>query len=306
MKQCSSYNVPSPLEEFNIPWAKDRGLTFYIKRDDLIHSAVSGNKWRKLRLNILQARQLGKSGILTFGGAYSNHLLATAHACSTHGISSMGIVRGEELNSQSNAILKQCSEWGMEFRFISREEYGLRDDYEYLNELKDEFSNFYIVPEGGKNFLGIIGCQEIVNELNLEFDAIWVAQGTCTTSIGLALGVGDEVAVHTVPVLKNFDVEGELSKLMSRTGFNKEMTSEVLSKIIVHDHFHFGGYGKTTEELISFIQQIQVTHNIPLDPVYTGKCFYGMLEYYKNSEVSDQNILFLHTGGLEAGQYLMP
>ena len=305
MKQSPAYIVPSPLQEIKFPWAVERELTFHVKRDDLIHEAVSGNKWRKLKLNILQSKQLGKTGILTFGGAFSNHLLATAHVCKTEGLKALAIVRGDELNRDSNAVLKQCAEWGMEFRFISREEYHLRDDYEYVNELKDEFSTYYIVPEGGKSFLGIIGCQEIMHEIGEGYDEIWVAQGTCTTSIGLSLGAEGEFLVQAVPVLKNFDTVAEVKKLMSRTGFNAEMTNDVLSRMEVHDTFHFGGYGKTTEELLSFIESIQIQYDIPLDPVYTGKAFYAMVEHYRNSKQTSRRVLFLHTGGLVAGKNLM-
>ena len=160
------FSLPSPLERKNWPsWVREdfekRNLTLYFKRDDLIDDEVSGNKWRKLKFNILQAQQNAKKGILTFGGAYSNHLLATASLCHKMGLKSYGIIRGDELHPESNENLKRCQSLGMEMRFISREEYRLKEDWEYLMELKSEFSQYKIVAEGGKNFLGIIGCKRL-------------------------------------------------------------------------------------------------------------------------------------------------
>ncbi len=299
----SEYRTPSPLQALNLEWSKENNLQFSVKRDDLIHDAVSGNKWRKLKFNILQTKHAQKSGILTFGGAYSNHVLATAHACMTLGLRSMALIRGDELNANSNSILKQCSDWGMEFRFITREEYHLRDDYEYLNELKDEYRAYQIIPEGGKNYLGMVGCQEIVQEIGLDFDDIWLAQGTCATSIGIAMSCQENQHVHAVPVLKGFDSVAEISGLMKKQGFGNDIISDVADKMIVHSEFHFGGYGKSTAELLKFIQEIENEHQLKLDPVYTGKAFFAMFDYYRDSKLKDKKIVFIHTGGLIAGEF---
>ena len=304
MQASQMYKVPSPVHDFQLEWMKDRKLTVSIKRDDLIHNAVSGNKWRKLKFNLLQAKHLGKTGILSFGGAYSNHLLATAHACMSNGLDSLAIVRGDELNAGSNDILKQCADWGMKFRFVSREEYGLKDDFEYKNELKSEFRAHYLIPEGGKNYFGVIGCQEIVTELESDFDEIWVAQGTCTTSIGLALNCKEHQTIQAVPVLKGFDVLNEINNVMKFAGFDEDLIEHVQSKMNVHSNYHFGGYGKKSEELSEFINQIAVNHQLPLDPIYTGKAFFAMLDKYQKSTVENRKIVFLHTGGLIAGNQL--
>jgi 1-aminocyclopropane-1-carboxylate deaminase len=304
MQASESYKVPSPVQAFQLEWMKERNLSITIKRDDLIHNVVSGNKWRKLKFNLLQVKHLGKTGVLTFGGAYSNHLLATAHVCHSHGLQSMAIVRGDELNEKSNDILRQCAEWGMKFRFVSREEYHLKDDFEYKNELKDEFRSHYIIPEGGKSYLGIIGCQEIVSELEGDFDEIWVAQGTCTTSIGLALSCNENQTIQAVPVLKRFDVSKEINDIMKFAGFDSESVDQVLSRMNVHSDYHFGGYGKKTEELSNFILKMKEEHHLDLDPIYAGKAFFALLNYYKNSNIENRKIVFLHTGGLIAGSYL--
>lgn len=303
MIDTKTYFTPSPLQPLEFQWAKERNLRFFVKRDDLIHEAVSGNKWRKLKFNVLQTKQANKSGILTFGGAFSNHILATAHACKTNSLQSLAIIRGDELNKNSNPILQQCSEWGMQFIFVSREEYTLKDDYEYLNELKDEYRAYQIVPEGGKNFLGMVGCQEIIGEINVDFNDIWLAQGTCTTSIGLALSCQSHQLVHGVPVLKGFDAIAETQQLMLRQGLGQDTVEDVLANLLIHDQYHFGGYGKTTEELLAFIEKMEREHQLPLDPVYTGKSFFAMLDHYQSNDEVDKTIVFLHTGGLMAGAY---
>jgi 1-aminocyclopropane-1-carboxylate deaminase len=296
------YLIPSPLQSIHFKWAESRNLKFYVKRDDLIHEAVSGNKWRKLKYNILQAQHLQKAGIVTFGGAYSNHILATAHACMTLGLKSMAFIRGEELTGSSNAILRQCSDWGMELKFISREEYRLKDDWDYLNEIKSEYSEYYIVPEGGKSYLGTIGCQEIIREIEIPFDEIWLAQGTCTTSLGLAMAIQEPQKIHGVPVLAGFDAENETIGLLKNQGFTAEMQADVQMKMEIHPEFSFGGYGKTTPELLHFIEETKEGYDLNLDPVYTGKAFYAMMDVYQRNEMTDRTIIFLHTGGLIAGQ----
>lgn len=302
MSSTITYQIPSPIHEIHFPWAQERKLHFFCKRDDRIHAAVSGNKWRKLKYNLLQAKHLNKIGIVTFGGAFSNHILATAHACMTHGLASIGIIRGDELNASSNAILQQCQDWGMQFRFVSREEYNMKDDYEYINELKSELSSYFILPEGGKNFLGMVGCQEIVNEIDLEFDAIWLAQGTCTTSIGVAMSVNDQQVVHAVPALKGFDSHFEISQILHRQGLDAETINELSGRMVFHPDYHFGGYGKSTPELLSYIRNFQDEYRIPLDSVYTGKTMYAMTDFYQKNLMENQTVIFLHTGGLVAGK----
>lgn len=300
----TNLNIPSPFEAFQWPQQvqqkfEARNLQLFVKRDDLIHSEISGNKWRKLKMNIEQAKSLGKKGLLTFGGAYSNHLLAVAATCQLMGLESTGLVRGEELNKASNPLLKRCAELGMELIFLSREEYGLKEDWEYLSELKSEFGNRYIVPEGGKNYYGSIGCQEIIKEIKEEFEDFWMAQGTCTTSVGVAFMLKEEQDLHVVPVLKGFDAKEEVRRIVKGQFNDSELADELAGTLIVHDEYHFGGYGKVTDELTSFISATQEDIQLPLDPIYTGKCFYALLDYYtKNENIVDKRIVFLHTGGL--------
>ena len=287
----------SQLQKVAVPSFEDRNLQLYIKRDDLIHLEVSGNKWRKLKFNIHQFQFLKKDKIVTFGGAYSNHLLATASACNLAKIDCIGIVRGEELTENSNAHLKRCSELGMKLKFISREEYGLRNEKQYQEELALELENAYIIPEGGANYYGAIGCQEIVSELKIPFDHLFLAQGTTTTSCGLAMAIGDK-ELHVIPALKGFDSIGEMAMILKKTGMTEEVIEEYLSNVVVHPDYHFGGYGKTSEELKDFVSEVFRKYGVPLDEVYTGKAFYGMMSELEDSKYDNSTVIFLHTGGV--------
>lgn len=299
-------HLPSELQEF--PWPTEfkafesRGLGLYVKRDDLIHPEVSGNKWRKLKYNIEQAKQMGKSGILTFGGAYSNHVLATAVACAHFGLKSAALIRGEELNTSSNEMLKKVSALGMELKFISRDEYHHRNDFDYLKNVKNQHPDHWVVPEGGKNFHGVLGCQEITREIEIPLDHLWVAQGTCTTAAGLLPTLGSNQQLHVVPALKGFDVWEAMRELHFMMFSETEWKGMFDEKVVTHPNAHFGGYGKSTPELTTFIQQVHQEIGLPLDFVYTGKTFWALCQYYaEHPEIKNKAIVFLHTGGLMNG-----
>lgn len=281
-----------------------RGIRLFIKRDDLIDSEVSGNKWRKLKFNIEQVKAIKKEGIITFGGAFSNHLVATASACQKAGIKSVGIVRGDELNPTSNETLLKCSKYGMILKFVSREEYRLRSDKLYQNELCQEFENHYIVPEGGANFYGIVGCQEIVKEIDIRYDVIFVAQGTTTTSCGILLSLPETAKLHVIPVLKGFDSLEEMREMINYSLFDEEFTEELVRKVTVHADYHFGGYGAYTMELIYFIQDFYKKHQIPLDQVYTGKAMYALFSEIEKGNLDNQTIIFIHTGGIQGVKFI--
>lgn len=281
-----------------------RNIRLYIKRDDLIDSEVSGNKWRKLKFNIEQVKVLKKEGVVTFGGAFSNHLIATASACHKAGIKSVGIVRGNELNENSNETLRNCFNLGMKLKFVSREEYRLRYDKMYHNELSYEFENQYIVPEGGANFYGMVGCQEILKEIEIEYDAVFVAQGTTTTSCGLLLALPKEAKLHVVPVLKGFESLKSMRDLLNYSIFNEEFTDELLQKVVVHSDYHFGGYGNYSSELLKFIQLFYKNYGIPLDQVYTGKTMFALFSEMEKGNLDNQTIVFIHTGGIQGTKFV--
>ncbi len=279
-------------------WDK-RNIEVWVKRDDLLHPEVSGNKWRKLYYNLEQAKQYKCDGILTFGGAFSNHLLATAFAAKACGLKSIGFVRGDELTENSNHTLQRCSELGMELQFLSREMYVLHNDKQFIDELKLENPGFYAVPEGGANYFGIIGCQAIWKELPSDIDHLFVAQGTTTTSCGLLLGIPEKTKLHVVPVLKGFDVQSTMKNRLNWFLFDEDLAAELVEKVKIHDEFHFGGYGKYTPELLNFIKKTYKKHLLPLDPIYTAKAFYALVETLRSSEFDNQKVIFLHTGGIQ-------
>ncbi len=289
----------SILQTIEIPELVQRGIKLYVKRDDLIHDEVSGNKWRKLKYNIEQVYQGKFEGVFTFGGAFSNHLVATASACNQLGLKSIGFVRGNELTINSNDTLKRCYELGMELRFLSREEYALRNDKQYIHEIQSENLGFYPIPEGGSNYLGVIGCQEIVKEIEIPIDHLFIAQGTTTTSCGVLMGKHSHTKLHVIPVLKGFHSKETMVDILKYALLDEDYANELVDDVIVHTEYHFGGYGKHTDELIHFIKEIYSGYQLPLDFVYTGKAFYGMLEELRSGNFDNQTVVFIHTGGLQ-------
>ena len=292
----------SILQEIILDNLIERNIQLFIKRDDLIDPFVSGNKWRKLKFNVEQTLSQKKEGILTFGGAFSNHLVASAAACKQAGIKSVGIVRGDELKSDSNETLRKCVDFGMQLEFVSRSKYDLRYDRIYKEELNIQFPNFYQVPEGGANFYGMMGCQEILSEIPIDYDSIFVAQGTTTTSCGLLLGMNEESSLHVVPVLKNYDSNTEMRQLLNYSIFDEELTDELINRVIIHSDSHFGGYAKYTKELLTFIQDFYAKTQVPLDPIYTGKVMFTIFEEIEKGNLDNQKIVFIHTGGIQGAK----
>jgi 1-aminocyclopropane-1-carboxylate deaminase len=294
IEQCIS------IEKFN-----KRNIKLFMKRDDLIDLEVSGNKWRKLKYNIEHVLQHKLQGVLTFGGAYSNHLLATASACQKFNLKSIAIVRGEELEKESNWVLKRCAELGMQLIFVPRETYKLRNDYDYRNQLKLTYPGMYIIPEGGANFMGMIGCQEILMECQSKYDHIFVALGTGTTATGIASTISGDTKLNVVSALKGVDVIETLHALYRSYGFSDLDINDWLECIVPHENGHCGGYGKTSNELLEKIVDIQKTTSIELDPIYTGKVWIAMEDWIEKENITNSTILFIHTGGLLGGKEIM-
>jgi 1-aminocyclopropane-1-carboxylate deaminase len=292
----------SILQILSSDFLKEKNIELFIKRDDLIDSEVSGNKWRKLKYNIEQALSKKNDCIVTFGGAFSNHLLATAVACNKANIKSFGIVRGEELNSNSNDTLIKCAEYGMELKFIPRSEYALRNDPLFLKDLHLEFENSFIIPEGGANFYGMIGCQDIIKEIDKDFDHVFIAQGTTTTSCGVLMSLPSMSKLHVVPVLKGFDSISEMKNLLNYSLFDEDLTEDLMKRVEVHSEAHFGGYGKYTSELIKFIQEFYKKFKVPLDPIYTGKVMFELMQTIENKKMTNSKVLFIHTGGIQGSK----
>lgn len=265
-------------------------MKLYIKREDLLHPYVSGNKFRKLKYNLLESRKQGYGTILTFGGAYSNHISAASYAAKAFGLRSIGVIRGEELRDKisENPTLRFAHANGMRFEFVSREDYRQKDSASFIENLRLKFGDFYLVPEGGTNELAIKGCEEILTEEDDFFDYICCAVGTGGTISGIINSTKSHQKVLGFPALKGDFLDEEIKKFVQKE--NWELITD----------YHFGGYGKINEELISFINKFRGKTHIPLDPVYTGKMCFGVFDLIRRGYFEkDAHILLIHTGGLQ-------
>ena len=269
------------------------GISLYIKREDLIHPFVSGNKFRKLKYNLLEAKTQNKDTLLTFGGAFSNHIAAVAYAGKDKGFKTIGIIRGDELRDKisENPTLQFAENCGMQFEFVSREEYRLKGENHFLEKLKMKFGDFYLIPEGGTNELAIKGCEEILTENDADFDFICCAVGTSGTISGIINSVLDHQKVLGFPSLKGDFLQDEIRNFVETQNW------ELITG------YHFGGYGKVSEELIAFINQFYAETKIPLDPIYTGKMVFGVIDLIsENYFPANSKILLIHTGGIQGIQ----
>ena len=282
----------SRIEKFSFRKSNNKDLELFVKRDDLIHNYISGNKIRKLNQNIFSFYKNKCEKLVTFGGAFSNHLLATASMSYELGIPCIGIVRGEELNAKSNFILSKCDSLGMKLEFVSRTNFLEQKKMSGLL-VKDGIPTWF-VPEGGANLEGIEGCKEIVSENEEIFDYYVVAQGTTTTSIGIALALPPSAKIIVVPVLKGFNSKSEMKSVLN----NVDLWNVIKDKIIVLDDFHFGGYAKSTNELREFISEINQINEMKIEEVYTGKALYALKNYLEKNAVKNKKVLFIHTGGI--------
>jgi len=280
-------NIYSPEQPINLSQTESFQGEFYVKRDDLIHPFVSGNKWRKLKHYLQLAKERNLHHLITFGGPWSNHLLATACAGAIHSLKTTGVVRGEPVN---NPVLTMCQLYGMRLRFISRGEYREKEAYFENNFNPDEA---LFINEGGSGEEGLVGCKEIINELNQPYDHIICAAGTGTTAAGILsqlIATKQDTQLHVIPVLKGKGyMEGEIRRLL-------KVDSKQLK---IHEEYHFGGYAKSTKELLDFIASFCRQTGILIEPVYTGKAFYAAVDLMNKGAFSPKSkVLLLHTGGL--------
>ena len=263
-----------------------------VKRDDLIHPKVSGNKLYKLKKNLEKAQDDGIDRIVTFGGAFSNHIAATAAVCKYAGLKSVGIIRGE-IPEELSPTLAEAQANGMFLKFISRSDYKKKNTPEYLEYIPQLFPESYIIPEGGANLLGIEGSKAILEGCE-DYDYVVCAMGTGTTFAGLvhARHLGQKII--GVPVHKHDNLKDDIIEIDS--SFAKLMPS---SYEILPD-YHFGGYAKWTEELITFMRSFHKKTGLVLDPIYTGKAMFALLDLLRNGYYAKgSHILFIHTGGIQ-------
>ena len=271
--------------------ALPNGIELFIKREDELHPIISGNKFRKLKYNIEEAKRLNQDVLLTFGGAFSNHILAVAGAGAEFGFKTIGVIRGEELECKinENPTLAQAQELGMQFHFVSRTAYRDKESSSFISFLSEKFGNFYLVPEGGTNDLAIKGCEEILtSEDKSYFTHIACAVGTGGTISGLINSSSEKQQIIGFSSLKGAFLSEVIRNFVSKTNWS------------INDNYHFGGYGKVTDELIQFLNSFYSQTAIPLDPVYTGKMVFGILDWIEKGYFPpNAKILMIHTGGLQ-------
>lgn len=268
----------------------DASITVSIKREDLLHPFISGNKFRKIKYNLLKTKELRHNTLITFGGAFSNHIAAVAYACQQENIQSIGIIRGEELEGKihENPTLLFAQNCGMKFEFVTRETYRNKASECFIAELDAKYKKYYLLPEGGTNSLAIQGCEEILTPQDSYFDYICCAVGTGGTVSGIINSLLPHQTALGFPALKGDFLKEEICKFANQKNWK-----------LISD-YHFGGYAKVTQDLIDFINQFYKDTKIPLDPVYTGKMVFGVMDLIrKNYFPSGSKILLIHTGGLQ-------
>lgn len=282
----------TPLIEIKADVLEKRRLKLLVKREDLNHPFVSGNKWWKLRYNLEDFQKSGCRGLLTFGGAFSNHILATAAAAKEIGCESVGIIRGER-PSTDNSTLQFAEHCGMQLHFIPRTEYRQKTSPEFIQHLNERWPEFFVLPEGGTNDAAIKGCAEFADTKlsSIESDFVCVPIGTGGTMAGMVTGLKDSRNVLGFPALKDHATNyAELRQLISATGYQRWS--------LLTD-YHFGGYAKSSAVLDEFISKMKSEHDLPLEPVYSGKMFFGIFDLAAQGFFPEgSTILALHTGGL--------
>ncbi len=285
--------MPSPVQEIKEDLFSEKGVRVFVKREDLNHPVISGNKWRKLKYNLKEAKRLGHKKILTFGGAYSNHIHAVAGTCKIYNFETIGVIRGEEVLPLNDtlAYAKSC---GMTLHYLNRSDYRLKNNHAVKRGLQLAFGESYIIPEGGTNNLAIKGCTEIIKELTESYDHYCLSIGTGGTISGVIDGLDGKAGIIGFSSLKGSFLTSEIGSILS------EYSGKIYNNWQVNNDYHFGGYGKAKPELLQFMSAFENRHYMLLDPVYTGKAMYGLYDLIHNDHFDPgQKILFIHTGGLQ-------
>lgn len=275
-------------EKVEIPLKNE--ISLFIKREDKTHPEVSGNKFRKLKYNIQYAVNQGFEQLLTFGGAYSNHLVATAKAGQIFGIKTIGVVRGDEVlkSWRENPSLLLANQFGMEFYFTDRQSFREKNSEEFISKLKQKFGDFYLVPEGGTNELAIRGTEEILTSEDVDFQVITLAVGTGGTIAGVINSSAENQKILGFPALQGDFLKNEISK------YTKKQNWELITD------YNLGGYAKINSDYIDFLNDFYKKTNIPLDPIYTGKMIFGLFDLIEKDFFAPKTkILAIHTGGLQ-------
>ncbi len=289
---------PSPLCRLADPFPTPVAIDLWLKRDDLLHPQVSGNKWRKLKYNLIAARANGFNTLLTFGGAFSNHLYATAAAGRLNNLKTIGVVRGDELAHQPlNPTLTFCCEAGMTLHFVSRADYQRKNNPAFLTDLQTQFGPFYHLPEGGTNDLAVRGTAEIMPEINAQFRF-------SPNFVTCAVGTGGTVAGLAQSATKNTHILGFLA-LKLPTGSQFQLPG-IDSCLMIPDNYslitdyHFGGYARTTPELLNFMHSFEQKTGVLIEQIYTAKMLFGLYDLARRGYFpAGATVVAVHTGGLQ-------
>ncbi|MDG1849714.1 MAG: pyridoxal-phosphate dependent enzyme [Flavobacteriales bacterium] len=280
--------VNIPIQEVEEALLRQKSVRVFLKREDLLHEKISGNKWRKLHYNLQYAKSINLKTLVTFGGAFSNHISATAAAGKEFGFKTIGVIRGEEY-APLNPTLHYAHSCGMELRYVDRSAYREKTtkhfEAKYLSDLED----YYLIPEGGTNTLAVKGCEEILSDVKFDFDVVCCACGTGGTVSGIINSLKPHQAALAFSSLKgaNF-LKDEIGKYVINSQWSLNLD------------YHFGGYAKVDRSLVDFINRFKLKHNISLDPVYTGKMMYGLWDLIENDYFRrGSTIIAIHTGGLQ-------
>ncbi len=262
----------APLYKVNDPFLDEKKVVLYIKREDLIHPYIFGNKWYKLKYNLVEAERQKKKTLLTFGGAYSNHIYATAAAGRIFNFKTIGIIRGEE-HLPLNPILSFAGENGMMLNYISRADYRHKAEKDFIEKLHRVYGDFYLLPEGGSNYFAVKGCSEIPASIEVKYDYLAAAMGTGGTVAGLIAGASEDVKVLGFPVLKGARfLEADTLRLLEGFSVCQPFKFEMFFD------YHFGGYAKSNKKLLSFIQEFESRTGFKPDWIYFAKMLYGIYD----------------------------
>lgn len=292
---------PTPLQEIiGHPICLRAGVRLIVKREDLNHPAISGNKWWKLKYNLEAAIQQHHKTVLTFGGAFSNHIYATAAAARAVGLKAIGVIRGEE-TLPLNTTLQFAADQGMKIAYLSRTEYKNISTPELTNTFRRQFGEFFLIPEGGSNNLAVRGCSEFAREhlSEIDFDHLFLPVGTGGTMAGIICGFEGNQKIVGVSVLK----DGSFLKERVRKMIT-DFSGASIGNWSLLTQYHEGGYAKTSARLLSVIEEMKSTHGLPLDQVYTGKLLLGVMNEIESGSFSrGTTILLLHTGGCRVSRH---
>tara|TARA_B110000037_G_scaffold38465_1_gene47386 strand:+ start:81 stop:1001 length:921 start_codon:yes stop_codon:yes gene_type:complete len=283
-------NTASINQEISLPILNKYNKKIYFKREDLIHPIISGNKFRKLKYNIKEALKINKTHLISFGGAYSNHLLALSYIGKLYGLSTLGIIRGEELlKKKLNSTLQKCNDFGMKFIYVSREEYRKRNHIKYIDSLQKLYKDSFIIPEGGTNHLGVKGCEEILTKKDEDFDVICCPVGSGGTISGLINSKNKNQKVLGFSALKASGINNVISNFVNNNNWE------------LYDDVFFGGYSKVDNRLVSFINETYSSTGVLLDPIYNSKMLFRIINLILIDKwIYGDKILIINTGGLQS------